>query len=236
MASTHFKFKQFTIRHDRTSMKVGTDAVLLGAWTQLKKAKTILDIGTGSGVIALMLAQRSGKDVVIEAVELEVHAFEQATENVRQSPWPKKVKVNHYAIQDFHPDKKYDLIVSNPPYFQNSQKPPDGKRLQTRHTDTLPFLDLINSANRLLAPNGKLNVILPYHEALSFIELAHHNKLYCSRQWGFRARKEKPIERWLLEFSTNPLTKDEGEIILYKIGEEWSDEYKLLTKDFYLKI
>jgi tRNA1Val (adenine37-N6)-methyltransferase len=234
MSSTSFRFKQFTIDHDRTSMKVGTDGVLLGAWADISGASTILDIGTGTGVIAIMLAQRSQSNVMVDAVELDEFAFEQAMQNVKRSPWPEKVKVYHTAIQNFHSNKKYDLIISNPPYFQNSQKPPDPKRSITRHTDTLSFLELITAATRLLSTQGKFNVILPFQEGLRFIDVASKHNLYCTRQWSFRSRKEKPIERWLLEFCDTFQQKNENEIVLYEKGEDWSDEYRRLTGDFYL--
>jgi len=233
--SASFKFKQFTIHHERTMMKVGTDGVLLGAWVDINKVKNILDIGTGSGVIALMLAQRSQDMALIDAVELDEDAFGQAFENVKQSPWPEKVNTHHCAIQNFNPEKKYDLIVSNPPYFQNSQKPPDPRRLTTRHTDALSFSELITAVTNLLSWDGKFSIILPFHEGLNFITLASQHRLYCSRQWSFRTRVGKPVERWLLEFRGTIHPKEEGEITLYSSGDEWSEKYIQLTKDFYLK-
>ncbi len=217
-------------------MKVGTDGVLLGAWADAEHAKTILDIGTGTGVIALMLAQRTGNDSHIDAVEIEESAFDQARENLLQSPWPEKISIYHTSIQNFQAGDNYDLIISNPPYFQNSQKPPDSKRLLTRHTDKLSFTDLITSVKRLLTNDGKFNVILPNQEGLIFVDLALNDKLYCTRQWSFRTRRDKPVERWLLEFSLIPHEKEEGEIVLYEHGEKWTDGYKDLTKHFYLKL
>lgn len=236
MSSADFKFKKFTVRHDRSTMKVGTDGTLLGAWTNTCASKTILDIGTGSGLIALMLAQRTNENVSIDAIEIERHAFEQATENVRNSPWLDKIKTHHIALQDFTPASTYDLIVSNPPYFQNSQKPPNEKRVQARHTTSLPYPVLLSSAKKLLASEGTFNVILPFTEGLQFLALAKNFDLQCTRQWSFRTRKEKPIERWLLEFSLTQRSKEEGEIILYTSGEEWSEDYKTLTREFYLKL
>lgn len=216
-------------------MKVGTDGVLLGAWTNLGDATTLLDIGTGTGVIALMLAQRTASTAAIKAVELEHEAFLQAVENVALSPWREKVVVEQSAIQNYFPNHKFDLIVSNPPYFQNSQKPPDEKRKLTRHTVTLSFIELIEAVQRLLTDHGKFNVILPNQEGKAFVHLAAKNNLYCSRQWGFRTRQGKPVERWLLEFSRQPAEKEEGEIILYETADIWSDTYKSLTQAFYLK-
>jgi tRNA1Val (adenine37-N6)-methyltransferase len=218
-------------------MKVGTDGVLLGAWTNVQHAKTILDVGTGSGLIALMLAQRTSDSVHIDAVEIEQHAYEQACQNIKNAPWHHRVNAHYVPLQQFESTQPYDLIVSNPPYFQNSQKPPDEKRVQARHTTSLSYPDLLNRTVALLGKSGRLNVILPFTEGLQFIALAEQHNLHCSRQWSFRTRHEKPIERWLLEFSSDShLPLDTGEILLYKHGEEWSDGYKQLTKEFYLKL
>lgn len=230
-----FHFKQFSVRHDRSGMKVGTDGVLLGAWTNVTNTKHILDIGTGTGVIALMLAQRA-KQATIDAVEIEQEAFEDANENIASSPWPDRIRVHQSPIQDFNSDTQFDLIVSNPPYFQNSFKPPGMKRGLARHTQQLTFPELLTIAKKFLAPCGKLSIILPYTEGLEFITLASKHSLYCSRKWSFRTRAEKPIERWLLEFSGMSIVTEEGEILLYQNGDEWANGYKSLTRDFYLKL
>jgi tRNA1Val (adenine37-N6)-methyltransferase len=217
-------------------MKVGTDGVLLGAWTNIHEAQTILDIGTGSGVIALMLAQRTASTLaLIDAVELEATDAAQAHDNAAQSPWAQRLHVHQTSIQQFHPDKVYDLIVSNPPFFSNSQMPPVERRGQTRHTTMLDHKTLIQEVCRLLAPNGTFNVVLPFTEGTHFITLANDAGLSTTRQHAFRTRQEKPVERWLLEFSRGPLSTEEGEILLYDWGEEWSVAYRKLTADFYLK-
>jgi tRNA1Val (adenine37-N6)-methyltransferase len=233
---THFHFKKFTVSHEKSTMKVGTDAVLLGAWVTIEHAESILDIGTGNGTIALMLAQRSNKNATIDAVEIERTDAAQANENFLKSPWASRIHLHHIPIQQFSSEKKYDLIVSNPPYFNNSQRPPNERRHQARHKITLPYDALISSTLRLLKDDGKLNVILPYTEGLQFIELAKQSHLHCTRQYSFRTRAEKPIERWLVEFSKYEGTIETGVILLYKSGEEWSDEYVRLTGDFYLKL
>jgi tRNA1Val (adenine37-N6)-methyltransferase len=235
-SGTHFRFKQFSVHHDRSSMKVGTDGVLLGAWTDLRNAKSILDIGTGSGLIALMLAQRSGDDVMIDAVEIHRSDAQQARDNFSTSPWSHKLNIHHGAIQNFLPEKKYDLIVSNPPYFINSQEPPDQRRRSARHTSSLTFEDLITVVKRMLHHEGTFNVILPYEEGRMFIAMAYFQQLYCIRQWTFRGRKEKAAERLLLEFSNTSLPLQTGELVLYNEENEWSDAYRQLTKDFYLKL
>ncbi len=236
-SGTHFHFKQFSIAHDRCTMKVGTDGVLLGAWASIDNAKTILDIGTGSGVIALMLAQRTPADALIHAVELEQSDAQQAQENVAHSPWPDKVKIFPSAIQQFAGDALYDLIVSNPPYFINSQEPPDKRRLQTRHTVMLSFAELLSAVTRLLKPEGTFQVILPYTEGLQFIDLASQHNLYCTRQWSFRTRATKPVERLLLAFARIPArNRDTGEVLLYSHNTVWDDSYTNLTRDFYLNM
>ena len=217
-------------------MKVGTDAVLLSAWVNINNVNRILDIGSGSGVIALMLAQRSKENIHIDAVEIEHQDAMQLKENILNSLWQNRITVCEIPIQKFFPGMNYGLIVSNPPFFNNGFQPPDKKRLHARHTITLDFSELIQSVVRLLKSDGRFNVILPFTEGLEFIALAKLKSLYCSRQWSFRSREEKPIERWLLEFKLDSTEKEEGEIIHYHKNEEWSEQYKMLTKDFYLKL
>lgn len=232
---TYFHFKQFSVRHDRCTMKVGTDAVLLGSWATVDKAKRILDIGTGSGVIALIVAQRKS-DAQIDAVEIETQNVEQARENVLNSPWAENISVHNISIQEFLPTNSYDVIVSNPPYFNNSQLPPDKHRHKSRHTVSLDYESLLAAVKRMLNPDGRFSVILPFTEGLQFIALAGEYELFCSRQYSFRTRAEKPVERWLLEFSFQELAKESGEVLLYEKGLVWSDSYIRLTRDFYIKL
>ncbi len=234
--SRAFRFKQFEIQDHRCAHKVGTDGTLLGGWVDVKNAKRILDIGTGSGLIALMLAQRTSPDTLIEAIEISLPDYSQASENVKHSPWHKKLTVRHSSLQQFESTYLFECIVSNPPYFNNSFKPPNANRVVPRHTETLSFLDLIQHSLRLLTDGGTLNVILPFTEGLQFIDMAAQHSLMLSRKFAFRTRAEKPIERWLLEFRRTSHPLEEGEILLYHTGDEWSDDYKALTKDFYLKL
>jgi tRNA1Val (adenine37-N6)-methyltransferase len=213
-----FKFKQFNIGHSQATMKVGTDGVLLGAWTSLLNSKRILDVGTGSGVIALMLAQRTQPEVYIDAIDLSLEDCEVAKENVAQSPWPEKIKVHHSALQNFSAEP-YDLIVSNPPYFINSYKQ-----------------DLLLHGKRLLHPNGRLSVILPETEAHHLISLSARQGWFCNRKCTFRSRANKPVERLLLELSSQPLPESIQELVLYQKDEVWSEAYQELTRDFYLKL
>lgn len=234
--SADFHFKQFSISHDRSTHKIGTDGVLLGAWVAVKNVSRILDIGTGTGVIALMLAQRSDPLTKIDAVEIEEADAAQARENVARSPWPEKVNVIHSSIQRFSPGHQYDLITSNPPYFINSWRPPEKRRSQARHTHELSFEELLQSSLRLLKEDGRLAVILPYQEGLHFIDLAKSSQLYPVRQLTFRSRANKPIERLLLEFTKKSGDLLSDELILHDKGNEWSEEYCALTRDFYLNI
>lgn len=232
----YFHFKKFSVRHDRSGMKVGTDGALLGAWTDVRHATQILDIGTGTGVIALMLAQRASESVTIDAVEIDDQAHADAQENIAASPWHDRINLHHTPIQDFHTTTKFDLIVTNPPYFQKSSKPPAAQRQTARHTEQLSFDEILSIAEKLLTPNGKLNLILPFTEGSQFIDLANHKGLHCTRKWSFRTRDNKPVERFLLEFRWDKKPLDEGEVLLNSSGEEWSDGYKELMHEFYLKI
>lgn len=231
-----FRFKQFSLEDDRCAMKVGTDAVLLGAWVNVEGASRILDVGTGCGIIALMLAQRTTSEVMIEGIEVEPIDAAQAQENSNQSPWANRVHIHSVALQDFKSPTRYDLILSNPPYFINSQLPPTAHRAQARHTQTLSFGELIYHSLRLLNANGRLAVILPFEEGNLFQSLAEQQGLFPTSRLAFYSRQGKSQERWLLEFSKIKLPIKEDHLILHGEGESWSDDYKNLTRAFYLKL
>ena len=232
-----FHFKQFTVAHDRSRHKVGTDAVLLGSWVSiLESDKLFLDIGTGSGVIALMLAQRTKSGVHIDAIDIHEKDAAQAANNVANSPWPEKITVHHTAAQTFLPGKHYDVIVSNPPYFEKSLLPPDQQRGAARHTRELSFEDLLYCVLRLMSPRGKFGVILPYTEGMRLMQMAENIGLFVTRQTNFRSREHKPIERLLLEFSRRQGNVEGTNLTLYGDGDTWTEAYRSLTKDFYVKI
>ena len=216
-------------------MKVGTDAVLLGAWANVKDAHSVLDIGTGSAIIALMLAQRSGNLTSIDAIESEGADAQQATENVSASPWANRVQVFHQSLQKFE-SEKFDLIVSNPPYFINSQLPPATHRAKARHTNKLSFEELVNHSVRLMKSTCRLAVILPVEEGNKFRAMAQSYHLFCNRQLAFFSRANKPQERWLFEFSFQERLQIQQKLVLHGEGETWSEEYQSLTRDFYLKL
>lgn len=241
-ASKPFQFKQFRIEQDQTTMKVGTDGVLLGAWASVQQAKRILDIGTGTGVIALMLAQRTiTEGGHIDAVEIDEAAFQQATNNAQQSPFAAQVRIFHDSIQTFAqrhattmPTTKYDLIVSNPPFFTGGTFSSDENKNRVRHTIKLSHSDLLNTTRQLLHKDGRFCVILPLIEGLRFIEIARTYGFHCTQKVEVLPKASKPIGRLLLQFEfihkpliVNTLTiRGEGE-------NDFTDEYKTLTKDFY---
>jgi tRNA1Val (adenine37-N6)-methyltransferase len=238
MPNSFFKFKQFTIQQNGSAMKVGTDGVLLGAWTTVEKSKRILDVGTGSGLIAIMLAQRTCSDVQIDAVEIDHFAYLQSIENIKACPWKNRINCIHQSFQDFsnHNQEKYDVIVSNPPYFLNGLKAKTESRSAARNADYLPFKDLLNGAMKLLNPEGVLSVVLPIEEGNYFMNLAHKIGFYLKRKFQVLPNPGKPAKRYLLEFSLQKCSVKEEELIVEN-GQRhvYSSEYVELTKDFYLK-
>lgn len=237
MANPYFSFKQFTVYQDRCAMKVGVDGVLLGVWTNVNNTNQILDIGTGTGLIAIMLAQRNNS--MIDAIEIDSKAVIQASENIKLSPWASRIKVTEISLQDFarSSNKRYDLIVSNPPYFVNSLKSPSGERTLARHADTLTHEELIINALILLKPTGRLSVILPVKEALQCQDFAFSKGLFCIRQVNVIPKPNALAKRVLLEFSLQHFQKEVSELVTE--GEqrhEYSKEFSLLAKEFYLKL
>jgi len=230
-----FDFKKFSVYHDRATIKVGTDAVLLGAWADVTNVTRILDVGTGSGVIALMLAQRTPEKTHIDAIDISLADCEQATENVVRSPWPQKISVHHSSLQ-LYESSLYDHVVSNPPYFINSFKPPVINRANARHTETLQHHELLHHTKRLLNSTGKLSVVLPPSEANLLQSLSKAEGWFCKRICRFQSRINKPVERVLLEFQLTEISGTEEELVLYNEDSEWSAAYRDLTKGFYLNI
>ena len=230
-----FRFKKFSVDDSNCAMKVGTDAVLLGAWANVNNAKRILDIGTGSGVIALMMAQRTDLSTKIDAVEMEEVDIIQAFENFKNCPWATKITAYHLPIQHFSPSEGYDLIVSNPPYFTNNFLPPTNRRKIARNTASLPYQDLLKVVRDLLNPEGRFCLILPTAEGDQFQTLASTFGLLVVRKTSFYTRFNKPQERWLFEFSFTPSELTTNHIVLYQSqSDDWSEDYHNLTKEFYL--
>lgn len=235
MSNQSFAFKQFKINQDKCAMKVGTDAVLIGSWVNALNSKTILDIGTGTGIIALMLAQKSGAR--IDAIDIDINAFEQAQENINSCNWKDRITAHHISLQQFTLEntQKYDLIVSNPPYFVDSSKAIEESRSNARHTDQLGYNELLDGVLNLLNPNGKFYVILPTKEGESFRDLAEENKFYLTKLTRVITRADKPEKRLLMRFEFIRRTFSESSIVIEKDERHsYTDEYKELTKDYYL--
>ncbi len=229
-----FQFKKFSIQQNNTAMKVGTDGVLLGAWTTIKEGN-VLDIGSGTGLIAIMIAQRS-KTAIIDAVELETDACQEAKVNSENCNWSSRIAIHHTTIQDYYPPKKYDLIVSNPPFFINSTKATNSERNSARHTDGLPFIDLIEAVLRLLKSSGLFSLILPLLEAERFIDLAKEQELFLNKKWLVKPTSTKPVKRVLMEFSLTIQPVFHKELIIETATRhQYTKDYISLTKDFYLK-
>ena len=250
MGNPYFQFKQFTIYHDLCAMKVGIDGVLLGAWANAENAEKILDVGTGSGLIALMLAQRN-ENALVDAIDIEKSAVRQAEINIQNSVWKERIKVQHISLQDFawHMCKgekffapstaknKYDLIVSNPPFFVDSLKTPEKERTNARHADSLTHDELILLSKSLLAPNGKLCVILPVKEGNLCRIFAEKSGLFCSKMVSVFPKPEAEAKRFLLEFNAEKKELETTALTIETaIRHQYSTEFIKLAKDFYLKI
>lgn len=234
-----FQFKQFSLEQDRTAMKIGTDGVLLGAWTPVEKnIFSILDIGTGTGIIALMLAQRSSASQ-IDALEIDENAFEQATDNFENSPWNDRLFCFHAALDEFveEPEDEYDLIVSNPPFYSEDYKSSNDQRDLARFQDAMPFEDLVEAADLLLSENGIFSVIIPFKEEENFLALAKKYKLFPLKITRVKGTPTTETKRSLLAFSRNEnRTLRVDELIIETARHIYTPEYTALTKDFYLKM
>jgi tRNA1Val (adenine37-N6)-methyltransferase len=237
MSNNNFRFKQFVIEQDKSAMKVGVDGVMLGAWADAVNAASILDVGTGTGLIAIMMAQRNGT-AHIDAVEIDRQSYEQAAKNVNNCKWKERISVIHEKFQTFAEtcQKRYDLIVSNPPYFIASLQSPEMQRTVARHSASLTQDDLLKGIDIILADTGKFAAIFPYVEANIFIAKAAAQNLFCNKKLNIKPDSEKPIKRIMLEFSRIKHKLVEN-IICIETGERhnYTSEYRMFTKDFYLK-
>lgn len=233
-----FSFKKFTVAQDRCAMKIGTDGVLLGAWTPLiNNPYNILDIGTGTGVIALMLAQRSHAEQ-IDAIEIDDDAYEQATENFENSSWNELLYCYHAGLDEFvdEVEEEFDLIVSNPPFYTDEYKSGDEQRDTARFTDSLPFEELIEAADFFLSENGILSVIIPFKEEEKFISICQERKLFPLKITRVKGTPTTEIKRSLLAFSRIEQLTVIDELIIETARHQYTSEYIELTKEFYLKM
>ena len=237
MANPYFRFKQFTIYHDKCAMKVGTDGVLLGAWVNPEKDHSILDIGTGSGLISLMLAQRTSAE--IDAIDIDKDAYLQAQENISKAPFENLFQIYHSSLKSFvtQTKKKYDLIVSNPPYFIDSLKTPDEQRNLARHTDELSLYDLIIDSKKLLNSNGRIALILPFDQQSLLQKIIEENGLFIYRQTNVIPIQGGVPKRILIELSGHEISEPQIESLTIEINRhQYTPEFCTLTKDYYLKM
>lgn len=233
MANDNFTFRQFTVRQDRCAMKVGTDGVLLGAWAA--GGRRMLDIGTGTGLVALMMAQRF-PDGQITAVEIDTEACRQASENVQNSPFADRLQVLCSSVQDYQAEEKYDVIVSNPPFYDNSLRCPDGSRSKARHTETLTYRDLFFAVDRLLQPDGIFSAVIPTDCLSAFVAEGILRGFSVVRKTLVKTVPRKPARRALVAFSRQgggPCPVEE--VCLMDADGQRSSWYSALTEAFYLR-
>ena len=234
MPNPFFKFKEFTVFHDRCAMKVGTDGVLLGAWTDISGCNKILDVGTGTGLIAMMCAQRNRK-ASIDAIDIDNEAIEQAKDNIKSSPFGERISCIKSSLQDHYKQTqtKYDLIVSNPPFFTQSLKSPDRERTLARHNDSLSVDELVSISTGLLTDKGRLSVIYPFEYKETLIRLAKEYKLCAVRITNVYPTLSSIPKRVLMELSKEELPVVENDLTIEKERHVYSDEFVGLVKDFY---
>lgn len=231
--NNYFRFKQFTIVQEMSAMKVGVDGVILGSWINTNGIQSFLDVGTGTGLLALMAAQRS--EATVMAIDIDGPSCQEAEQNAKNSPWHDRIRVIHISLQEMakngHP--KFNAIISNPPYFMNSSRPGDIRRSSARHADHLSFLDFLTCSRQLLLPGGTISVILPADTAAYFVSTALDHGLYLNRLTRIRHFPGKPFHRHLMEFTdrNNPVSES---ILTIDSGNGFTEEYRNLTRDFYL--
>jgi len=235
VANDYFRFKGFTIRQERTAMKVGTDGVLLGSWAPAPHRGCILDVGSGTGLIAIMMAQRCGARVT--ALEIDRDAFLQARENIENCMWHHRIDLIHQSFQDYCKSHTgaFDVIVSNPPWFRNALPSPTSGRNKARHNSVLPWSDLLEGGTRLLKDSGVLSLILPYEEAGELITEAEKRKLYCTERMNIRPNIRKAPKRVMMNLGFTQRHRREETIAIEKDQRHhFTPAYRHLTKSFYL--
>lgn len=230
-----FRFKQFVVRHDRCAMKVGTDGVLLGAWSDVTDACRVLDVGTGTGLVALMIAQRS--PAAITALEIDADAVSQAKENVADSPWMDMIEVVEQDFRTYASNEKFDLIVSNPPYFVDSLLCPEEQRTLARHNGSLRYDELLSGVARLLSAKGRFCVVIPMAASDALLVMAADIGLYPSKQLIVITAPGKQPKRTLIEFVFDPeVICDKKELLLEEKRHQYSPAYIELTREYYLNM
>ncbi|MDR2424377.1 MAG: tRNA (adenine(22)-N(1))-methyltransferase TrmK [Prevotellaceae bacterium] len=236
MANDFFKFREFTVKQDKTAMKVGTDSVVFGSClTVCGNESRILDVGTGTGLLALMAAQRFTSAQIV-AVEIDPSACEQARQNVENSKWGNRISVVHCDVRQYADAEQFDLIIANPPYFSNSLKSPNPKKNFARHDDFLSLHNLIDCVVKLLSETGRFALIIPAERAANFAELAGDKALFPLRKINICPTTDKPSSRVIFEFSRLAANCMETTLILGTASGEYSDQYRRLTKDYIMPL
>lgn len=236
-----FKFKEFTVHQDKTAMKIGTDGVLLGAWCNVDfYPDTVLDVGAGTGVIALMIAQRCDA-MTIDAVEVDEDAYEQTVENFEKSDWGDRLYCYNATFEDFadeiaEEEEVYDLIVANPPFYTDDFETEDEARNKARFTSSLSFESLLIGVRKILSEEGRFTVVIPFKEEQNFVQLAKEQELFVNKICHVRGTVTSPIKRSLLEFSFKEKEISKTDLVIEKSRHNYTKEYTDLTKDFYLKM
>lgn len=235
MANNYFQFKQFLIEQDNCAMKVGTDSVLLAALTSVNNIKNALDIGTGTGILALMLAQKN-PTLKFDAIEIDELAFLQANNNFSKSKFSAHIKPHLVALQQFVANKQYDLIITNPPYFisKSNYSIADLQRAKARHDNDLTFEELIDCVQKIMSPKGVFKLILPVHEAVIFKILALQKGLFCGESIFIKPKTSKPSNRVIMSFSNQNIVETESVFIIYNEDNTQTEAYKNLTSEYYL--
>ena len=238
MANTYFKFKQFTVFHDKCAMKVGTDGVLLGAWCGIKKASYVLDVGTGSGLISLMIAQRDPLACIM-GIDVDEGAVAQACENFAASPFSRRLDVGHTSFLDLAhiATKKFDVIVCNPPFFSKSLLPPDTQRMQARHAVSLTLDQLFRNAKRILTSEGVFSLIVPFDKEAEIKEVSGKYGWYLLRKTVVFPTPTSPPKRILIECSASFVENSfEDSLMIEQTRHVYTDDFRTLVKDFYLHL
>jgi tRNA1Val (adenine37-N6)-methyltransferase len=236
-----FQFKEFTIQQDKSAMKIGTDGVLLGAWCTVDTyPDSILDIGAGTGVIALMLAQRSDA-MTIDAVEVDADGYEQTVENFEKSDWGDRLYCYNATFQEFadeiaDEEERYDLIVSNPPFYTDDFESENASRNKARFTSSLSFQELLVGVSKILSENGIFSTIIPFKEEMNFINIAKEHHLFLNKVCRVQGNTNSEVKRSLLAFSFQETELEETHLIIEIARHQYTEDYIKLTKDFYLKM
>lgn len=230
-----FRFKQFEVQQDDLVFKIGTDGLLLGCWTEVSPPKHILDIGTGTGLIALICAQRF-PSVDIEALDLNPAAVELAKYNFEQSPWKSHLTASHTDLSHFSSDKKFDLIISNPPFFENRLKSGKSTKDLARHNDHLPFEILVQKVKELLTPNGTFSTILPLDEYQTFLEIAKQHALFPYRECVVKGNPTSSPKRVIAQFGLTQKNLKKEALTVERSRHVYTEDFIALAKDFLLKL